>query len=995
MALNDAVPSSATDVFKRNIEDTDRLLNTTDNVVNRVGVTLESFPNATSRVSDAADAAQIAIQADVDNVDASRISAQSAITSDSDSVEASRIAAELEIANDVSQVNDSEIAAQASIQSDVDSVDASRILAEQTIQDDVDAAKAAAIANYQQWNSRGNWASATAYLVGDIWQNTATSTWYLVLNDYTSGATVNDDITGPNVTVLQGAGIQSFEGLSEAIAKITANPELFSDNSSVSISSNKTKAECVSAGVDFPDGNGGDYVITTGETLVDGRVIAAGTKQLKLITQKLDLPIENVVKLREFEPTVDGQECTLSGHTIAGIGDGNFYAILNDVGGVDNNGTKFMTTGGHSWNRKSLSGIFSEVDFGVLPNVDATEQLKNIGLQSGLKITQTLSEIEITESVVFDDITYDIGGNKIKSIRTDATLPGFAVFSSIKLDNGACMKNGTVYTSGNYAPVAFGSTCLVHQLHGDITNVELFSGVDEILRYERGNLDVMLHGGLTRGIRGVVGVDEARTLNIRFFNLNIPHNDMLVPADVVVPVDARGVHILPTLPIESKWQINVDGEFSWKNAVWIGSPTDGREFENMNTYGNVMRAGYYLNSFGEITDGHGAGTNWEFEGCPDLQAHGDSSLCRGYNIAIFTGCHRAYVGGTHRGDPTAASPFGGDPVAVIARSDDVEVAATLIEGTVGLSVGEDNFAANNCTFTGTIINSGWVPVMLGDAVNFGMVEAKVIGEQRITHFSGLWSRYGQLLPVIRLNNITSFDTPLINQDVRVINCTFDGWFTHLAIDLEGYDRVRIKEERNSYNCPIIPRDIQHKQLFESKQGGASGFLKLLETSPDTGHASTGTFTLANGVGYVLEPIAAALTSLNQFKSPEEADFQESLKQMACVVYVKYVPAMKADTGTIFFGVTPSLNSFRTAGGWIVGTTDDVNTPLILNRDWQDGEWIPVVIPMSDMLGSDVDPVSGAINYFACRHSAFDGLSYDIEITKPVLIYVGRESRNYS
>lgn len=302
MALNDAVPSSATDVFKRNIEDTDRLLNTSANVVNRVGTTLESFPNATGRVSDAADAAQIAIQADVD---------------------------------------------------------------------EAEAAKVAALASYAQWNSRGDWETATDYAKGDIWNDTNTSTWYLVLNDYTSGATVNDDITGPNVTVLQGAGIQSFEGLSEAITKITANPELFSDNSSVSISSNKTKAECVSAGVDFPDGNGGDYVITTSETLVDGRVIAAGTKQLKLITQKLDLPIENVVKLREFEPTVNGQECTLSGHTLAGIGGGSFYAILNDVGGVDNNGTKFMTAGGHSWNRRE-KGFVTPEDFGALGDWNGT-----------------------------------------------------------------------------------------------------------------------------------------------------------------------------------------------------------------------------------------------------------------------------------------------------------------------------------------------------------------------------------------------------------------------------------------------------------------------------------------------------------------------------------------------------------------------------------------------------------------------------------------------
>ena len=387
MALNDAVPSSATDVFKRNIEDTDRLLNTTDNVVNRVGTTLESFPNATSRVSDAADAAQIAIQADVDNVDASRISAQSAITSDSDSVEASRIAAELEIANDVSQVNDSEIAAQASIQSDVDSVDASRILAEQTIQDDVDAAKAAAIANYQQWNSRGNWASATAYLVGDIWQNTATSTWYLVLNDYTSGATVNDDITGPNVTVLQGAGIQSFEGLSEAITKITANPELFSDNSSVSISSNKTKAECVSAGVDFPDGNGGDYVITIGETLVDGRVIAAGTKQLKLITQKLDLPIENVTALRLLEPAVDGQQFNLlEYHAGTGLGGGTLYYDATDTTSVDDGIEVFVTSSGARIKRAGA-------ELKTLDNAGSAQHSKNAKNRSGVGVSNERTHI--------------------------------------------------------------------------------------------------------------------------------------------------------------------------------------------------------------------------------------------------------------------------------------------------------------------------------------------------------------------------------------------------------------------------------------------------------------------------------------------------------------------------------------------------------------------------------------------------------------------------
>lgn len=47
MALNDAVPSSATDVFKRNAEDADRLLNATGNITTRTGKILPSWDEIT------------------------------------------------------------------------------------------------------------------------------------------------------------------------------------------------------------------------------------------------------------------------------------------------------------------------------------------------------------------------------------------------------------------------------------------------------------------------------------------------------------------------------------------------------------------------------------------------------------------------------------------------------------------------------------------------------------------------------------------------------------------------------------------------------------------------------------------------------------------------------------------------------------------------------------------------------------------------------------
>lgn len=231
MALNDAVPSSATDVFKRNAEDTDRLLNQTANVVNRVGTTLETFPSSTGRVSTAADAAQVAIQADVDAAEA---------------------------------------------------------------------AKVAALSSYAQWNSRGDWVTATAYAKGDIWNNTVTNTWYLVLNAYTSGATVNDDIAGPNVTVLQGAKYGTFEGLSDAVAFVTAHPELFPDNTAVSTLSYRTSAECLTLGIAYPDGGSASLLVedNDGSGLSDG-VWSAGAKQLRLVDS-------SEVKLLSFGVVANG-----------------------------------------------------------------------------------------------------------------------------------------------------------------------------------------------------------------------------------------------------------------------------------------------------------------------------------------------------------------------------------------------------------------------------------------------------------------------------------------------------------------------------------------------------------------------------------------------------------------------------------------------------------------------------------------------------------------
>ena len=78
MALNDAVPSTATDVFNRNVQDIDRIVNETANVTTRTGRVMESFPMSTERATteaDRAEAAQAGVTAAKNAAEASAVTA--------------------------------------------------------------------------------------------------------------------------------------------------------------------------------------------------------------------------------------------------------------------------------------------------------------------------------------------------------------------------------------------------------------------------------------------------------------------------------------------------------------------------------------------------------------------------------------------------------------------------------------------------------------------------------------------------------------------------------------------------------------------------------------------------------------------------------------------------------------------------------------------------------------------------------------------------------
>lgn len=73
-----------------------------------------------------------------------------------------------------------------------------------------------AVLQYGATNSRGAWQTGVSYQRNDIWQTG--TTWYLVLSDYTSGATAQDDIDNESVYVYAGGVVQ--EDLSDLASSI-------------------------------------------------------------------------------------------------------------------------------------------------------------------------------------------------------------------------------------------------------------------------------------------------------------------------------------------------------------------------------------------------------------------------------------------------------------------------------------------------------------------------------------------------------------------------------------------------------------------------------------------------------------------------------------------------------------------------------------------------------------------------------------------------------
>lgn len=143
---------------------------------------------------------------------------------------------------------------------------------------DVTLEKFAAVGTFLYWKADGSLGAQTLENAGYVNKE------YIDLADRVLQLQINGIEVGIPVQV-------EFEGVSDAVASISTNPANYPNNTGVSTLSYRTKAECDSLVIDFPDGGGSSYVVevlSSPDGLGDH---AAGSKQITI--DKTDLSPES------------------------------------------------------------------------------------------------------------------------------------------------------------------------------------------------------------------------------------------------------------------------------------------------------------------------------------------------------------------------------------------------------------------------------------------------------------------------------------------------------------------------------------------------------------------------------------------------------------------------------------------------------------------------------------------------------------------------------
>lgn len=162
--------------------------------------------------------------------------------------------------------------------------------------------------------------------------------------------------------------------------------------------------------------NIGEVVVATEAQMVagaEGVLVDAEQVRRNHVAQ-----VATISDLRTLEPAFDGQQCELLGHTVAGVGDGMFYADFISSA-ADDNGVTIATVGGKRWVRK-LSGHVTPEMFGAI--CDGVSDDRNY-CQAALDfLSGDIKEIVFTKGLNYKVVNATGVGADIVSRRADAVL---------------------------------------------------------------------------------------------------------------------------------------------------------------------------------------------------------------------------------------------------------------------------------------------------------------------------------------------------------------------------------------------------------------------------------------------------------------------------------------------------------------------------------------------------------------------------------------------
>jgi len=599
------------------------------------------------------------------------------------------------------------------------------------------------------------------------------------------------------------------------------------------------------------------------------------------------------------------------------------------------------------------------------------ESLKDSG--KGVR-TKAGDIIHITAPVTIEGFSFElVAGSSIKISGSDAAV--FTGGAVIVGENAELTGNGDLFTSG-VLTYANGSHT-VRQIGGTVSgNLTVYSQFDEVFVHFRGDCRVKIVGGYKRGFRSRLNLDQDTCLEIDYFNVGIRYTDKLILTPIVLPPDSRAVHIYPSIPIFSTVKATINGRYCWKNGAWLGYAGSGNDnsvdLKNLITEGYISKPGFYLDETGAENLGHGAGTCWEIEGAPNSIINGSSDGPRGYNVAIVGGSHGAVSNGRHIG-------VGGDPNCVVVNSDDVIVGGILINGTVGVSVGEDGAQADNCVISARIINAINEPVRVSAAKNTRLSSAVVEG---ITAGSGngSWSGLGEVSPAVRVM------TQAGGNDVTIENTTISGPYTHDVIEkgAGGNGGLRVIRSSNTYACSIIPHnETEMQNLLGLMNPGSSRFTPLTDVSPSGGYANTGeiTITEAGGATYAYTSVNTRFADLDSYVKGGDT-LAETLKQFYVLWYFRYDAAMPYTSSRfVRFGLASDFNIVHAPlSFYSISTAYEA----MLGRSLKDGEYLPMRAPFNSSIYSSADTAD--LNFFFVTLDDAP-VGYDVVITAPVVVEV--------